>query len=96
LPIIAKRILSLTYSASSCEQNWSMYSFVHSKTRNCLGVEKAEALVYIYTNSCLLRQRVGANLVRYYDDNIFSEDSDDDARAPSKSNGDDNVWEYGF
>jgi hypothetical protein len=43
-----------------------------------LGVEKAEALVYIYTNSRLLRQRAGADLVRYYDDNIFSEDSDDD------------------
>jgi hypothetical protein len=52
---IAKCILSLTCSASSCEQNWSMYSFLHSKSRNCLGVDKAEALVYIYTNSKLLR-----------------------------------------
>jgi hypothetical protein len=67
-----------------------MYSFVHSKTRNRLGVEKAEALVYIYTNSRLLRQRAGADPVRYYDDNIFSEDSDDDAGAPSDSDGDDN------
>jgi hypothetical protein len=67
-----------------------MYSFVHSKTRNRLGVEKAEALVYIYTNSCLLCQRVGADPVRYYDDNIFSKDSDDDVGAPSDSDGDDN------
>jgi hypothetical protein len=55
LPMIVKRILSLTCSASSCERNWSMYSFVHSKSRNRLGVDKAEALVYIYTNSKLLR-----------------------------------------
>jgi hypothetical protein len=60
LRIIAKRILSLTCSASSCERNWSMYSFVHNKTWNRLGVDKFEALVYIYTNSHLLRQRPGA------------------------------------
>jgi hypothetical protein len=67
-----------------------MYSFLHSKTQNRLGVEKAEALVYIYMNSRLLHQRAGADPVRYYDDNIFSEDSNDDARAPSDSDGDDN------
>jgi hypothetical protein len=90
LPIIAKRILLLICSASLCERNWSMYSFVHSKTRNRLGVKKAEALVYIYTNSRLLRQRPGADPVRYYDDNIFSEDSDDDGGALSETDDDDN------
>jgi hypothetical protein len=54
LPKIAKRILSFTCSTSSCERNWSMYSFVYSKSRNCLEVDKAEALLYIYTNSKLL------------------------------------------
>jgi hypothetical protein len=43
-----------------------------------LEVDKAEALVYIYMNSRLLHQRPGADPVRYYDDNIFLEDSDDD------------------
>jgi hypothetical protein len=55
LPKIAKRILSLTCFVSSCERNWNMYSFVHSKSCNCLGVDKVEALVYIYTNSKFLR-----------------------------------------
>jgi hypothetical protein len=54
------------------------------------GVDKAEALVYIYTNSRLLRQRPGADPVRYYDDNIFSEDSDDDGGALSEMDDDDN------
>ena len=31
---LAVRILALTCSASSCERNWSMYSFVHNKSRN--------------------------------------------------------------
>jgi hypothetical protein len=78
LPKIAKRILSLTCSTSSCERNWSMYSFVHSKSRNRLGVDKAEALVYLFTNSKLLHQRPGTDLVCWYDNNIFSEDSDPD------------------
>ena len=34
LPKIAKRVLALTCSTSSCECNWSMYSFVHNKSRN--------------------------------------------------------------
>ena len=58
--------------------------------RNRLGVEKVEALVYIYTNSHLFRQRPSANSIRYYDDNIFSTDSDDDGGAPSKMDDDDN------
>jgi hypothetical protein len=62
-----------------------MYSFVHSKTQNCLELEKVEALVYIYTNSCLFRQRPGVNPVCYYDDNIFSEDSNDDGGILSET-----------
>jgi hypothetical protein len=78
LPKIVKCILSLTCSTSSCERIWSMYSFVHSKSRNRLGINKAEALVYIYTNSKLLCQRPGVDPMRWYDNNIFSEDSDPD------------------
>jgi hypothetical protein len=90
LPKIAKRILSLTCSTSLYEKNWNMYSFVHSKSRNRLGVDKAEALVYIYTNSELLRQRPGADPVHWYDNNIFSEDSDpDDNRHKIESEGND-------
>jgi hypothetical protein len=40
LPKIAKRILLLTCSASSCERIWSMYSFVHSKVTTALGSTK--------------------------------------------------------
>jgi hypothetical protein len=40
-----------------------MYSFVHSKSCNRLGVGKAEALVYIYTNSIFFKQRLGADSV---------------------------------
>jgi hypothetical protein len=67
-----------------------MYSFMHSKTWNRLGVDKAEVLVYIYTNSRLLCQRPGVDPMRYYDDNIFSEDSDDDGGALSETDDDDN------
>jgi hypothetical protein len=69
-----------------------MYSFVHNKSRNRLGVNKAEALVYIYTNSKLLRQKPGAAPVHWYDNNIFSEDSDPDdngEETESKGNDDD-------
>jgi len=88
LPLIAKRILSLTCSASSCERNWSMYSFVHNKARNRLGVKKAEDLVYIYTNSKLLRERRGADPVIWYNNQQFSEDSDVESGNVEEGNDD--------
>jgi hypothetical protein len=70
-----------------------MYSFVHSKSCNRLGVDKAEALVYIYTNSKLLQQKPGANPIRWYDNNIFFEDSDsnDNGQEIESEGNDDNV-----
>lgn len=89
LPKIAKRILSLICSASSCERIWSMYSFIHSKSRNHLTVNKTESLVYIYTNSKLLKQRPGTNHVCQYENNIFSKDSniDNDGWRETNSEG---------
>jgi hypothetical protein len=72
---IAKKILAQVCSSSSCERNWSMYSFVHSKSRNRLTTERAEELVYIYTNSRTLRERGAADPARWYTENMLSEDS---------------------
>ncbi|KAG0614420.1 hypothetical protein M758_6G175300 [Ceratodon purpureus] len=96
LPLIAKRILSLTCSASSCEQNWNMYSFVHNKIRNQLGIKKAEDLVYIYTNSKLLRERRGADPVIWYENQPFSEDSDVEVAAMHDEEVCDNDGDEGF
>ena len=54
-----------------------MYSFVHNKSRNHLGTKKAEDLVYIYTNTRLLRGRLEANPLRWYENNMFSKDQDE-------------------
>ena len=94
LPKIAKRVLALTCSASSCERNWSMYSFVHNKSRNRLGTKKEQDLVYIYTNTRLLRGRLGADPVRWYENNVFSEDEDesvDDDSDTDDGDDDDNL-----
>ena len=94
LPKIAKRVLALTCSTSSCERNWSMYSFVHNKSRKYLGTKKAEDLVYIYTNTRLLRGRLGADSLRWYENNVFSEDEDesvDDDSDTDDGDDDDNL-----
>ena len=52
-----------------------MYSFVHNKIRNRLTTERAEELVYIYTNGWTLRNRVGATSAAWYANNMLSEDS---------------------
>ena len=54
-----------------------MYSFVRNKSRNHFGRKKTEDLVYIYTNTRLLRGRLGVDLLRWYENNVFLEDEDE-------------------
>ena len=42
LQTIAKHILAQACSALACEHNWSIYSFVHNKVRNCLKYSRAK------------------------------------------------------
>jgi hypothetical protein len=79
LPHIARRILAQVVFFSSCERNWSSYSFVHSKARNRLLPSRAEDLVYVYTNSRVLNQNVpftNKAATEWYRQTIVSEDSD--------------------
>ena len=84
LQTIARCILAQVCSASTCERNWSMYSFVHNKVRNHLKHSRAEDLVYIYTNCRLLRycrsptptQWYGLNMI-HSDDDLDGDDQDD-------------------
>ena len=96
LQTIAKRILAQVCSASACERNWSMYSFIHNKVRNRLKHSHAEDLVYIYTNKRLLRhhrdptpaQWNGLNMV-HSDDDLDGDDQDDDEDQNPHEEGDD-------
>lgn len=63
---IAKRILAQPLSSSSCERNWSSYSFVHDKKRNRLLPERANDLVFVYTNSKMISQSKLSGLGRFY------------------------------
>jgi hypothetical protein len=79
LPCIARRVLAQVVSSSSCERNWSNYSFVHSKARNRLLPSPAEDLVYVYTNSRVLNQNVpfiDEAATEWYRQTVVSEDSD--------------------
>ena len=82
LQTIARRILAQVCSISSCERNWSTYSFVHNKVRNRLHPSRAEDLVYIYTNSRLLRHRRGPNPVQWYGIHQIHSNDESDGEAP--------------
>ena len=93
LQTIARRIFAQVCSASACERNWSMYSFVHS---NRLKHSCAEDLVYIYTNSRLLRHRRGPTPIQWYglnlvhsDDDLNGDDQDDAEDQDPHEEGDD-------
>jgi hypothetical protein len=84
LPRIVQRILAQVVSSSSCERNWSSYSFVHSKARNRLLPSRAEDLVYVYTNSRVLNQNVpfiDEAAIEWYKQTVASEDSDSEGPA---------------
>ena len=71
---IAKRILGQTVSTSSCERNWSSYSFVHDRKRNRLLPKRADDLVFVYTNSRLLATSKLMDEKRWYAENLDLED----------------------
>ena len=96
LQTIARRILAQLCSASACERNWSMYSFVHNKVRNRLKHSRAEDLVYIYTNIRLLRHYRGPTPAQWYglnmihsDDDLDGDDQDDAEDQDPHEEGDD-------
>ncbi|GKA37840.1 putative hAT dimerization domain, ribonuclease H-like superfamily protein [Tanacetum coccineum] len=54
LQSLAFRVLGQPTSSSCCKRNWSTYSFIHSLRRNKLSPKRAEDLVFIHNNLCLL------------------------------------------
>ena len=50
LRTIAIKVLSQTTSSSNCERNWSTFSFIHTRPRNRLTMQKLNKLVYIHYN----------------------------------------------
>ena len=71
---IVKRILVQTVSSSSCECNWSSYSFVHDRKWNQLLPRRADDLVFVYTNSRLLANAKLMDEKRWYAENLDLED----------------------
>ena len=84
--IAPRRILAQTVSSSSCERNWSSYSFVHNKSRNRFQKQRAEDLVYVYTNSRLIPKAKAKDEKKWYNENVSSKDSDS---ASKDEDGDD-------
>ncbi|XP_043714749.1 uncharacterized protein LOC122663111 [Telopea speciosissima] len=53
LSMLARCILGLCCSSSSCERNWSTFEFIHTKKRNRLEHSRLNDLVYVQYNSRL-------------------------------------------
>jgi hypothetical protein len=70
---MAKHILLQVCLTLWCEQNWSSYSFVHSKVQNCLRFDQAIDPMYIYTNSKLLEEWLGATPISWYEKNMLDD-----------------------
>lgn len=73
---IAKKILAQPVSSSSCERNWSTYSFVHNKSRNKLTTQRAADLVYVYSNSKVVVASKEKDEKKWYRKNVDSEESE--------------------
>ena len=44
----------MTSSAGACERNWSSYEFIHFEKRNKLSPERANDLVFVFSNLRLM------------------------------------------
>jgi hypothetical protein len=47
---LAMRLVSQCASATRCEQNWSIFAFIHTKVRNRLTYKKLHKLLYVNNN----------------------------------------------
>ena len=54
LQTLESRVLSQVCSSLAAKRNWSTYGFIHSVKRNRLQSTKAEDLMYIHSNLCLI------------------------------------------
>ena len=43
-------------SACACERSWSTYGYIHNKLRNRLDPQRAEKLVYVFSNLRFLKK----------------------------------------
>ncbi|CAM8892600.1 unnamed protein product [Rhodiola kirilowii] len=50
------RVLSLTCSATGCEQNWAVFQHLHSKKRNRLAQSRLNDMVFVKYNRALKRR----------------------------------------
>ena len=81
VPVLARigqRVTSLVSSAGACERNWSTYDFIHSKKRNRLHPDRANDLVYVFTNSRLIHRFKEPEKFAEWVQEIASDDDDDD------------------
>ena len=46
----------MTSRAGACERNWSAYDFIHSKKRNKLTPQRANGLVFVFSNLRLMEK----------------------------------------
>jgi len=58
---VTVKILAVLPSSSSCERNWSAYDFIHDKKRNKLAPERANDLVFVFSNMQLVRRQERIN-----------------------------------
>jgi hypothetical protein len=54
LQSVAVKVLAQCSVASACERSWSTFDFIHSRRRNRLTPERANDLVYVFSNLRLL------------------------------------------
>ena len=53
---IAQRVTALVSIAGGCERNRSTYDFIHSRKRNRQKPDRANDLVYVFTNARLIEK----------------------------------------
>ena len=92
LQSLASCILSQVSSSSSAGKNWSTYGFIHSVKCNRLGSQKADDLVYVHLNLCLVFRR-GAEYVKgpHKDWDVDAECPDLDLSLAALDVGDDSI-----
>ena len=89
---VALKLFSLVAANSACEKFFLNFAFIHSKSRNRLGNEKARKCVYVFANSKEYKEWRDNRA----DDETENDDSEDDDLEDELENDDDGQGDNQF
>lgn len=84
---IAVRVFTVPTSSAAAERVWSIFSYLHTKRRNRMSMQKLEKLVFGYINHSLLDEVDKYDYLKAYLEGEDTDEDEDQGEQENEENG---------